>query len=700
MTAAPVPERPAGPRAGTGPRPFDVVLVANRGEIARRILRTLRALGIRSVAVHSEADRDAVHVREADRSVCLGPAAPARSYLRVEAVVEAALATGADAVHPGYGFLAENPALARACAAAGIVLVGPGPEAMEVMGDKIRAKTRVAASGVPVIGGVAEPGLDDGALVAAAAALEFPLLVKPSAGGGGKGMHVARTPGELPEALAAARRVAAAAFGDDTLLLEQLVEAPRHIEVQVLADAHGAVIHLGERECSLQRRHQKIIEEAPSPLLDAAARARMGEAACRVARSVGYTGAGTVEFLVPAAAPEQFFFMEMNTRLQVEHPVTEAVTGVDLVEQQLRAAAGQPLALAQEDVVLTGHAVEARVYAEDPASGFLPTAGTVLALEEAAGPGIRVDSALAEGLVVGSDYDPMLAKVIARGADRAQALDRLDAALASTVVLGVGTNTAYLRALLAEPAVRAGALDTTLVERCLPGLALPVPDEEHWTAAAAFAAAHRPPGPQGPAGDPGPWGRPDGWRPTGRARPAVHLAHGLAPPRRVAAGDGVRLGPVPGRPSAPLLEAPGRSRVVHLAATPGGDRVWVGAEGAAFALSVLSREQLLERSLAALDRAAGAAAPELHAPMPGTVVAVPVAPGERVAEGQTVVVVEAMKMEHRLTAPTAGTAEVSVRPGEQVRLHQLLARVVPDDPPGPATPPAGAPPARPDRPGA
>ncbi|WP_101851018.1 ATP-binding protein [Kocuria flava] len=699
MTAAPVPERPAGPRAGTGPRPFGVVLVANRGEVARRILRTLRALGIRSVAVHSEADRDAVHVREADLSVCLGPAAPAHSYLRVEAVVEAALATGADAVHPGYGFLAENPALARACAAAGIVLVGPGAEAMEIMGDKIRAKTRVAASGVPVIAGVAEPGLDDDALAAAAAALEFPLLVKPSAGGGGKGMHVARTPGELPEALAAARRVAAAAFGDDTLLLEQLVEAPRHIEVQVLADAHGAVIHLGERECSLQRRHQKIIEEAPSPLLDAAARARMGEAACRVARSVGYTGAGTVEFLVPAAAPEQFFFMEMNTRLQVEHPVTEAVTGVDLVEQQLRAAAGQPLTLAQEDVVLTGHAAEARVYAEDPASGFLPTAGTVLALEEAAGPGIRVDSALAEGLVVGPDYDPMLAKVIARGADRAQALDRLDAALASTVVLGVGTNTAYLRALLAEPAVRAGALDTTLVERRLPELALPVPDEEHWAAAAAFAAAHRPPDPR-PAGDPGPWGRPDGWRPTGRARPAVHLAHGLGPPRRTAVDDGVRLSPLPGRPSAHLLEAHGRSRVVHLAATPGGDRVWVGAEGAAFVLSVLSREQLLERSLAALDRAARPAAPELHAPMPGTVVAVPVAPGERVAEGQTVVVVEAMKMEHRLTAPSAGTAEVSVRPGERVRLHQLLARVVPDDPPDPAAAPAGAPPARPDRPGA
>jgi acetyl-CoA/propionyl-CoA carboxylase biotin carboxyl carrier protein len=661
--------------AGTPPRRFDVVLVANRGEIARRVLRTLRALGIRSVAVYSEADRDAVHVREADTAVCVGPAAPAESYLRIDAVIGAARATGAQAIHPGYGFLSENAAFARACADAGIVFIGPGVEALETMGDKIRAKRHVSAAGVPTVPGVSEPGLDDDALAAAAAGMTYPILIKPSAGGGGKGMHVVAAPDELPEALATARRVAAAAFGDDTLLLEQLVESPRHIEVQVLADAHGAVVHLGERECSLQRRHQKVIEEAPSPLLDPATRERIGEAACRVARSVGYTGAGTVEFLVPAAQPGTFYFMEMNTRLQVEHPVTELVTGTDLVAQQIRVAAGEPLDLVQEDVVLTGHAVEARLYAEDPARGFLPTAGTVLALEEASGPGIRVDSALAPGLTVGSDYDPLLAKVVAWGADRAQALDRLDLALADTVVLGVGTNTEYLRALLADPGVRAGVMDTTLIERRLPELEFTAPDESHFAAAAAHLARHRPADPR-PAGDTGPWSRPDGWRAAGRARPTVVLAHGLEEPRRTAVDPAVRLTPLPGRPAAHLLESGGTARVVHVAA--GADSVWVGEGGCAYELRVLTREARLERSLAALERTAGPAAPELHSPMPGTVVAVPAATGDRVAEGQTVVVVEAMKMEHRLTAPTAGTVELSVRAGDRVALHQLLARVVPD----------------------
>ncbi|MGQ1798732.1 acetyl/propionyl/methylcrotonyl-CoA carboxylase subunit alpha [Kocuria oceani] len=680
----------------TPPRRFDVVLVANRGEIARRILRTLKALGIRSVAIYSEADRDAVHVREADVAVCVGPAAPAQSYLRIDAVVEAARATGAQAVHPGYGFLSENAGLARACAAAGIAFVGPGAEALEIMGDKIRAKRHVAAAGVPVVAGVSEPGLDDDALVAAAAGLDYPLLIKPSAGGGGKGMHVVEDSERLPEALATARRVAAAAFGDDTLFLERLIESPRHIEVQVLADTHGTVVHLGERECSLQRRHQKVIEEAPSPLLDPATRERIGQAACRVARSVGYAGAGTVEFLVAADRPEEFFFMEMNTRLQVEHPVTELVTGVDLVEHQLRVAAGEPLALAQQDVVLTGHAVEARVYAEDPARGFLPTAGTVLALEEPSGPGIRVDSSLAAGLTVGSDYDPMLAKVIAWGENREQALDRLDSALADTVVLGVGTNTEYLRALLADPAVHAGELDTTLIERRLPELEFAAPDETHFAAAAAFlrARAAAPGAAPGPGPGSGPWDRAEGWRPTGRARPAVELAHGLEQPRRTVVDDGVRLVPLPGRAAAHLLEAGGTARVVHVAAGEGS--VWVGEDGFAVELHVLTREERLERALAALERTAGPAAPELHSPMPGTVVAVPVGAGERVAEGQTVVVVEAMKMEHRLTAPTAGTVELSVRAGAQVALHQLLARVVPDVPgtapgTGPAAP--GTPPA-------
>ncbi|MFC7879194.1 acetyl/propionyl/methylcrotonyl-CoA carboxylase subunit alpha, partial [Isoptericola sp. NPDC057391] len=373
-----------------GTRELTTVLVANRGEIACRIIGTLRRLGIRSVAVYSDADADARHVREADVAVRLGPAPAAQSYLDVEAVVAAAVATGADAIHPGYGFLSENPALARACERAGIVFVGPSVTALETMADKAAAKRLVASHDVPVLPGTLEDGLGDDALLAAADGVGFPLLVKPVAGGGGKGMEVVRAADELPGALASARRVAASSFGDDGLLLERLVERPRHIEVQVLADTHGDVVHLGERECTLQRRHQKVVEEAPSPAVDDATRARLGEAACAVARSVGYVGAGTVEFLMPGDDPGTFWFIEMNTRLQVEHPVTELVTGLDLVEQQLRVAAGEPLGLRQEDVRLDGHAVEARLYAESPARGFLPAAGRVLAYDDAgvaAGPG-------------------------------------------------------------------------------------------------------------------------------------------------------------------------------------------------------------------------------------------------------------------------------------------------------------------------
>src|SRR5215468_669226 len=412
---------------------FDTVLVANRGEIAVRVVRTLRGLGIRSVAVFSDADEGARHVREADIAVRIGPTGPeqigagltgvgrapdpgaptsrpgslagtaADGYLSIERIVAAAAQTGAQAVHPGYGFLAENADFARACERAGLVFVGPPAAAIEAMGDKIRAKQLVSVAGVPVVPGRSEPGLTDADLVAAAAEVGFPVLLKPSAGGGGKGMRLVRDAGALAEEIAAARREARGAFGDDTLLLERYVERPRHVEIQVLADAHGTVLHLGERECSLQRRHQKIIEEAPSPLLDEAGRARMGAAAVQVARAVGYTGAGTVEFIVPADAPAQFSFLEMNTRLQVEHPVTELVTGLDLVEWQLRVAAGEPLGFGQPDVRLTGHAIEARVYAEDPARGFLPTGGPVLSLSEPSR--IRVDSGLAEGILVGSDYD-------------------------------------------------------------------------------------------------------------------------------------------------------------------------------------------------------------------------------------------------------------------------------------------------------
>ncbi|MGA4779321.1 biotin carboxylase N-terminal domain-containing protein [Cellulosimicrobium sp. AB352] len=468
MTSRTFLDATARPPGGTG---FRTVLVANRGEIACRVIGTLRRLGVRSVAVFSDADADARHVREADVAVRIGPAPAAQSYLDVDAVVAAAVATGSEAVHPGYGFLSENPALARACERAGIAFVGPGVDALEAMADKLAAKSIVGARGVPVVPGAGEPGMSDDDLLAAAGAVGFPLLVKPSAGGGGKGMVVVRAEADLPGALASARRVAASSFGDDTLLLERLVEAPRHIEVQVLADTHGTVVHLGERECSLQRRHQKVVEEAPSPLLTAEQRARMGEAACEVARSVGYVGAGTVEFLVPAASPDEFFFIEMNTRLQVEHPVTEMVTGLDLVALQLRVAAGEPLGLAQSDVVLRGHAVEARLYAESPERGFLPATGSVRVYDDGdapAGPGaspLRLDSGISAGAVVGGHYDPMLAKAVAWGETRDEAVERLDGLLARTVVLGVETNTAFLRSLLADDDVRAGRLDTGLIDR-------------------------------------------------------------------------------------------------------------------------------------------------------------------------------------------------------------------------------------------
>jgi len=407
---------------------FRTVLIANRGEIAVRITRTLRRLAIRSVVTCTAEDAAGRAAAAADAAVLIG------SYLSVDDVIGAALRSGAEAVHPGYGFLAEKPALARACAENGLVFVGPPAEAIAAMGDKIAAKRTVAAAGVPVVPGSDDAGLSDGELAQAALRIGLadghPVLLKPSAGGGGKGMRLVRDPAELDEAIAAAHREALAAFGDGTLLAERFITSPRHIEIQVFADAHGKAVHLGERECSLQRRHQKIIEEAPSPLLAGGVersvliRGAMGASAVAAAQAVGYTGAGTVEYIVSADRPEEYFFMEMNTRLQVEHPVTEmAVTAgfrdrLDLVELQLRVAAGEPLRFDQDDVLFHGHAVEARVYAEDPARGFLPTGGRVLALAEPRGPGVRVDSGLSEGSEVGGGYDPMLAKVIAHGPDR------------------------------------------------------------------------------------------------------------------------------------------------------------------------------------------------------------------------------------------------------------------------------------------
>ncbi|GJF10460.1 acetyl/propionyl-CoA carboxylase subunit alpha [Mycolicibacterium cyprinidarum] len=659
---------------------FDTVLVANRGEIAVRVIRTLRSMGIRSVAVFSDADVGARHVTEADVAVRIGPAPARQSYLSIDALLSAIDRTGAQAVHPGYGFLSENAQFADALRSAGVVFIGPPAPAIRTMGDKISAKAAVSAFGVPVVPGISRPGLTDDDLIGGAADVGYPVLVKPSAGGGGKGMRVVHAAADLPAALESARREAASAFGDDTLFLERFVLNPRHIEVQVLADNHGAVVHLGERECSLQRRHQKVIEEAPSPLLDAATRSRIGAAACDTARSVDYTGAGTVEFIVSADRPDEFFFMEMNTRLQVEHPVTEMVTGLDLVELQVRIAAGEELPIDQDAVRMDGHAVEARVYAEDPARGFLPTGGDVIALREPSGPGIRVDSGLADGTVVGSDYDPMLAKVIAHAGDRSTALRELDAALADTAVLGLTTNIEFLRFLLADPEVVAGRLDTGLLDRRTPDFAPVQPGDEELIAAAAYRWAQ-----SWPVAPASPWDVPSGWRIAGCAPTTVRLRAGNRT-------DHVALTGSPDHGTATVEDGQTHSlraslegdrltvtidglRTGYLAAAVG-DQVWLARGGRAVLV-----EEVREAPVRPEDEHTGDA--ELTSPMPGAVVAVGVADGDRVAAGTVVVTVEAMKMEHALTAPVDGVVELIVSAGEQVKVGQVLARITAIEEPQP-----------------
>ncbi|MER5962347.1 biotin carboxylase N-terminal domain-containing protein [Streptomyces sp. NPDC002057] len=644
---------------------FDTVLVANRGEIAVRVIRTLREMGVRSVAVYSDADADARHVREADTAVRIGPPPAAESYLSVPALLDAAARTGAQAVHPGYGFLAENAGFARACADAGLVFIGPPAPAISLMGDKITAKETVKAAGVPVVPGAADPELE-----AAARELGAPVLLKPSAGGGGKGMRLVRDLSTLTDEIAAARREARSSFGDDTLLVERWIDRPRHIEIQVLADAHGNVVHLGERECSLQRRHQKIIEEAPSVLLTPEIRAAMGAAAVEAARSCGYVGAGTVEFIVPGVDPSSYYFMEMNTRLQVEHPVTELITGIDLVEWQLRVAAGEKLAFAQDDISLTGWAIEARICAEDPSRGFLPSGGTVLSLREPQGSplhgmlggGVRTDSGLSEGTEVGSLYDPMLSKVIVHAPDRPTALRRLRAALADTVTLGVPTNAGFLRNLLAHPDVVSGALDTGLVERDAESLVRQDVPAEVYAAAAAVRRAELAPAPRDGWTDP--FSVPSGWRLGGRPAP-------LSFPVRV-----------PGREPV-TVAAPERTRVTDTAVTVTLDGVthtfhragdWLGRDGDSW--HVLDHDPVE----AALSGARHGGADTLAAPMPGTVTVVKVAVGDEVEAGQSLLVVEAMKMEHVISAPHAGTVtELDVTPGSTVAMDQVLAVVAPHE---------------------
>jgi acetyl-CoA/propionyl-CoA carboxylase biotin carboxyl carrier protein len=648
---------------------FDTVLVANRGEIAVRVIRTLRTLGIRSVAVFSDADAQARHVREADTAVRIGPPPAAESYLSIDRLLDAAVRTGAQAVHPGYGFLAENAGFAQACAEAGLAFIGPPPSAISLMGDKIRAKETVRAAGVPVVPGSLGSGLSDAELAEAAREIGMPVLLKPSAGGGGKGMRLTRVESALLEEIAAARREARASFGDDTLLVERWIDRPRHIEIQVLADGHGNVVHLGERECSLQRRHQKIIEEAPSVLLDADTRAAMGEAAVQAARSCGYRGAGTVEFIVPGNDPSAYYFMEMNTRLQVEHPVTELITGLDLVEWQLRIAAGEPLAFNQDAIILTGHSIEARICAEtvsvkEGSRGFLPSGGTVLALNEPQGEGVRTDSGLNEGTQVSSLYDPMLAKVIVHAEDRPTALRKLRAALADTVTLGVPTNAGFLRRLLAHPDMVTGDIDTGLVEREVDTLVPQgVPDEVYEAAAAVREARLRPEPDAGGWTDP--FSVPSGWRMGGAPVPVTHhlrvpgldpVAHQL----RDISGSVVR----PDRVSVTV------NGVLHTFTRAGS---WLGRDGDSWHV------QDHDPVAAALTGSARSGVDTLAAPMPGTVTVVKVAVGDRVAAGQSLLVVEAMKMEHVISAPHAGTVtELEVTAGSTVAMDQTLAVVTPE----------------------
>jgi len=661
---------------------FDTVLVANRGEIACRVIKTLRRMGIRSVAVFSLADATAPHVRLADVAVRI------ESYLAIPAVIDAARATGAQAIHPGYGFLSENTAFAAACEEAGIVFVGPPSSAIEAMGDKIRAKQTVAKAGVPVVPGSDGAGLDDSALALAVEQVGYPVLLKPSAGGGGKGMREVHQASELAEAIASARREARGSFGDDTLLVERLIRNPRHIEIQVMADTHGNVIHLGERECSLQRRHQKIIEEAPSPLLTDEQREAMGTAAVEAARAVGYTGAGTVEFIVDGHDPDQWFFMEMNTRLQVEHPVTEEIYGADLVETQVRVAAGEaePWGTPRR----RGHAVEARIYAEDPAAGFLPTGGRILRLRWPEG--VRVDAGVAEGGVVGSAYDPMLAKVVVWAPTRDEALRGLHAALGDTVLLGLDTNIGFLRALLADPDVRAGRLDTGLVGRRIDALtAVDVPPDV-LPAAAVHALAELEP--SGPVVDP--FDVPGGWRVGAPAWTTWRMAVAGRDPVEVRARGRatdavVQVGP-PGRQQGDTADTQrpechpadtragggitgdtltvtvdGVTRAYAVALD--GDTLWLGRDGGTWAV----HEQGPVDAVAAETTGAGG---PVRSPMPGTVTLVEVTDGQTVTAGDRLVVVEAMKMEHVLTAPVDGVVrDLRAKAGATVAKDAVLLSV-------------------------
>ncbi|AIP65553.1 biotin carboxylase N-terminal domain-containing protein [Burkholderia thailandensis] len=667
-------------------RRFTRLLIANRGEIAVRIARTARRLGVATIAVHSAADAHSPHVAACDAAVAIGGATPAESYLSIDKLIDAALASGAQAIHPGYGFLSENAAFARRVADAGLVFVGPRADAIDAMGDKARARRRMAAAGIPIVPGYDGDDQRAARILSEAERIGFPVMLKAAAGGGGRGMRRVASRDALPAALTLAASEAQKAFGDGRMIVERAVIEPRHVEVQVFADAHGHVVHLGERDCSVQRRHQKIVEEAPSPAVDAALRARLGATAVAVAREIGYVGAGTVEFLLDREG--RFYFMEMNTRLQVEHPVTELITGQDLVEWQLRVAQGEALPLAQHDIRLDGHAIEVRLCAEDPADDFLPRTGEVLTWRP--GRHARCDHALAAGLAITPFYDSMLGKLIAHGGSRAEALDRLACALDDTVLLGVPTNRAFLARLLRHPAFADGrAVSTAFIAAHFPDndSRRRAPTDAAWAIAAWLSAA---------AVDradalPPAW---RGWR-SGAPLPVPYrlsLANANAGAsaehadarRGVVAIDRLRAvvrphggapisldaaaGPAgPGEPS--TVEIGGRTHAYCFAIAHG--RLWLQVDGIDHAFAIHNREGRASAGAAGGDGV-------LRAPMNGRVIAVDIDEGATVSAGQTVMVIEAMKMEHAITAPFAGRiASLGARAGEQVAPGQVLAQLEP-----------------------
>jgi 3-methylcrotonyl-CoA carboxylase alpha subunit len=638
---------------------FSKILIANRGEIACRVIASARRLGIATVAVYSEADAQALHVALADEARPIGPAPARESYLNIAAILKAAHESGAEAIHPGYGFLSENADFAAACEAAGVVFIGPPAAAIQAMGSKAAARALMRAAGVPVVPGYDGADQDPARLLAAAREIGFPVLIKASAGGGGRGMRVVAEPGAFPAALAAAQREAMGAFGDERIVLERCLARPRHIEIQVFADHHGNFVHLFERDCSIQRRHQKVVEEAPAPDLSGDLRTAMAKAALAAARAVGYVGAGTVEFV---AEEGRFHFIEMNTRLQVEHPVTEAVTGLDLVEWQLRVAAGEPLPLAQEDIARQGHAIEARLYAEAPERNFLPQTGRLLGLRLPPPEVALIDSGVRAGDTVTPFYDPMIAKFVVHGDDRAHAIARLRRALAGSAVLGLSTNLAFLARLAAHPAFAAGAIDTGFIERHRADL-LPAPrpaPAAALCAAALVRLAARADEARARAqrsGDPfSPWAGNAGWR-LGGARGAqdIVLRDGAAERRITAAAEagGWRLDL--GERVFLAAGARGPDGVFRLVLDGAVRPLIVLDEGADLAVFLDGESwRLSEIDPLAPPPGLGAAAGRLSAPMPGRVARLLVAPGSRVHRGEPLVVIEAMKMEHTVAAPADG----------------------------------------------